>query len=211
MRLAWWLMAFSAVGCKGSALDAGDGSTGTAPRPDLAETASEGAFCSSPISCNDDPSMSAPAGTCRASNAGQDGSYCVCKDGFSINPATGRCRTGTSCVASGADPWPTTVMLDYADCATRALASCQTAATTQMEIDMSVLMFARAICHLPNFYYLRVELVSGCPSLMNVKGVRGAIPDPQVVDCLARELPKQRWSCTDGMACSLVEYDTLAP
>jgi len=136
--------------------------------------------------------------------------YCECRDGYSNNPATGLCRAGNACVASGADPWPTTVMLDHADCQMRTLTDCSASGGNQSRIlGNQLLQFAQQTCGLPSYHTLRVELSAGCPTLMNIKVLTGQTADPQLVACLTQALARQRWSCTSAVDCAMIEYDTL--
>ena len=166
--------------------------------------------------CNDDPTMSALAGTCQ-SVAAPSGlpqaptvHYCECRDGYSNNSATGLCRAGDACVASGADPWPTTVILDHADCQTRTPTDCSPSGGNQLQIlDNQLLQFAQRTCGLPSYHTLRVEFSAGCPTLMNIKVLGSQTAGPQLVACLTQALARQRWSCTSAFDCAMIEHDTL--
>jgi hypothetical protein len=156
--------------------------------------------------CNDELSVSALWGHCVDGGAG---GACECHDGFSINPKTGRCRFGNLCVASGADDWPVTVMVDHADCGSRKVSSCSGMGMPDGLYDQ-ILTVAEATCALPPFIYLRIELTSGCATLLQVRG-DGSAPDPKLVQCLAKTLTTWRWSCADPSACSLIEWEPVGP
>jgi hypothetical protein len=153
--------------------------------------------------CNDSPIVSALWGMCDAPGV------CRCKEGFSINLKTSRCRMGSVCAYAGADPWPTTVMLDHADCAARPVTVCSAQGPTQEQIlGGELIAFARKTCGLPPYHTLRVELSSGCPTLLNIKVLAGGTANPMLVACLTQALSRQRWSCPAATDCALGEYDT---
>jgi hypothetical protein len=156
----------------------------------------------SPAACNDDPTASAIGGDCTPSGG------CRCRDGFSLNTKTLRCRPGNSCVAAGRDPWPTTVMLDHADCASRIAAPCGPADSQAQALGSEVFVLASR-CGLPPYRYVRVEFVDGCPSLMNFKELWDRAGPPELIACLIEALSRQRWACTGATDCTIVEHDTL--
>jgi hypothetical protein len=128
--------------------------------------------------------------------------YCTCKDGFSVNPATGRCRQGTACVAAGRDHWAVTVRIASPDCAMRPASACTSGTSVSGEIDRIALLD----CHLPQLVTLRVELVAGCPTLFELDRDPG---DPSLLSCLEKVLTSTRWSCAADTDCVLYEYDTI--
>jgi hypothetical protein len=194
-------------GAAGTGGGAGNGAAGTGGG--AGSGAAGAAFGCAPGSsdqtCNDDPSVNAPWGTCLS------GGGCECNDGFSYNPATGHCRPGSRCVAWGADPWTFMMALDHGDCASRPGIDCTTgSASHQDTVDAALLAFVQAACGLPPLTYLRVVLTDGCPSLVEVKRVvGGATIDASLTSCLSSSLAKQRWTCAAATECVLDEWDTL--
>lgn len=146
-------------------------------------------------SCNDNPNVS--SGVCDPSGT------CICQVGFSINPATGRCRRGSLCEAARADFFDKSIAFAFTaeDCASRPAALCPT--PTQPVLDEQVLLFAQDQCKPPQGTVLRLELIGGCASLMSVRFSNLGAP-PDLVDCLTNALFFKRWSCAGDNACSLV-------
>lgn len=106
--------------------------------------------------------------------------------------------------------WQAMADLDHVDCASRPLIPCFSSdGTTATSLEFKLLQFAREICRLPAYHWLRVDFVSGCPSTMAAKSTGPDLPSG-LVDCLTRALATERWSCAVERTCAMVEYDTLA-
>jgi hypothetical protein len=153
--------------------------------------------------CNDDPAVSALWGTCLPSGG------CLCNDGFSYDAATGKCRFGSLCLASGADPWVFSTNLGLVGCASRPAATC-VASSNYDALQATVGTLLMSACGLPPLIYVRVVFGDGCPTLVEMKPAVGAAPlDPALTSCVSKALAQQRWSCAEPTGCALVEWDTL--
>jgi hypothetical protein len=147
--------------------------------------------------------VSALWGTCLPSGG------CLCNDGFSYDAATGKCRPGSLCVASGADPWVFSIDLPALDCASRPATACA-AVEDDDPLQFTVGMFLGSACGLTELTYVRVVLTDGCPTLVEMKPVSsGATLDPALTACVSKALAQQRWSCAAPSDCALIEWDTL--
>jgi hypothetical protein len=200
VALAW----IAAAGCGRSSIDPGEGPpdvTGADRGPDAAVS-----FCTlgEDQTCNDDPTVSALWGTCVSPGA------CACREGFSINFATGHCRPGSACEAAGRDPWPLTVPLEHGDCAQRPLTPCAPAAgAAEATPEGQVFQVAQQTCHLRVDVVVRVELVSGCASLLNVNASLRNNLDPAFVPCMTKALAALRFGCGGDKSCAMFAFDTL--
>ena len=163
--------------------------------------------CAMPAACNDDPSMSGLAGTCKILTSPSSAWYCDCAQGFSVNPKTGLCRAGSACVAAGADQWALSVRLGPTNCATRPESSCApVAGTADDQVTAAIGKLVVTDCQFPELVHLRVELISGCPTLFELDKEPA---NPSLLNCLEKVLLSSRWSCAGDSACALFEYDTL--
>jgi hypothetical protein len=152
--------------------------------------------------CNDDPRVSSLWGAC------DNNGLCSCKDGFSVNPATGRCRLGSSCVAAAADAWPFRLELDATGCAGRAAMACPNASFDRQAFDA----LRSGSCQLPSYLDVRVELVDGCATLLEARSRLTTTPsstDMQFLSCLAPLLEQARFVCGAAKDCIMEETDTL--
>jgi hypothetical protein len=61
-------------------------------------------------------------------------------------------------------------------------------------------------CHFPSLTTLRVEIVSGRPTLLELDR---APADPMLRACVETALSSVRWDCLEDPACALFEWDTL--
>jgi hypothetical protein len=110
---------------------------------------------------------------------------------------------GSFCAAAAADPWAISVRLDASDCAMRPAQSC--AVGPDNGLDGAVGLLAMSKCAIPPLVTLRVELASGCPTLLELN----RDPDNSIVECLQKVLSVARWSCPGDTTCALFEWDTL--
>jgi hypothetical protein len=97
-----------------------------------------------------------------------------------------------------------------ADCAMRPATPCAPSPgkTDDQRLAAEVLQFARSACGLPANAFLRLELLSGCTSVMSLRSADlGSFPN--LVPCLKKELSNKRWTCAADAACVIVEWDTL--
>ena len=168
------------------------------------------ARCASLTICNDDPTQPTPAGTCTPFG---DSWYCECADGFSLNPKTSLCRQGTTCVAAAADEWTFRMPFDASDCASRTPLSCDTPG--QDSVTAALLALPGSKCTLPAFLTVRIEIVAGCPTLLEARGPGGAATlDSYYLDylaCFAQSLGGARLACAGANDCVMAEADTLLP
>jgi hypothetical protein len=174
-----------------------------------------GGSCPGPAVCNDDPSMSALAGTCVPFG---DYWYCECADGFSINPKTQRCRAGNVCVAAAADAWPFRMTLDASDCASRSATACDEPGSDPHAQVLAMLgqLSSEPGCYLPSNLTVRVELVDGCATLLEARspsGDNGPIAQFYLdfLECFRAKLAATRIACGTAADCYMAEWDTLAP
>jgi len=207
------------AGCDARSGLAGDGAVGSADGAagSRAETSTSdatdtgGEIAGSPCTpgadqtCNEDPTISALAGECRLFSD-PPVAACVCRNGFSYNPMTQRCRSGSTCVASGADAWAVTVPLDVAGCATRPSSCSAAGATAADRASYEVGNLVMPACRFPSLLFLRVEIENGCPTLFELNHQP---LDAGLVGCLEKELSSARWDCLGPSACGLYEWDTL--
>jgi hypothetical protein len=183
--------------------------------PDAAATSEGDAAgpCASPAPCNDDPAMSGLAGTCHVFDGPPQSWWCECADGFSINPATGRCRAGTACVAAAADAWPFKMPFDTTDCGSRAPTACESSdAGAEMRVEGTVGSLGwQPTCSLPELLTVRIEITDGCPTLLEGRGVgRSLSPqDTAFLACYGARLASTHVACGSGMACQMMEWDLL--
>jgi hypothetical protein len=166
-------------------------------------------FCASPAACNDDPTLQTIAGVCDPTFAAGS---CACNAGFSPNPRTGRCRAGTACAASAADPWDFRMPLDTADCASRATTACADGGTPR---DVLATLMT-STCQLPLELTLRVELVDGCPTLFEAGAAPTATFSAEAfqpfLTCFTAILEHARLACSTGTDCLLeTEFPVLPP
>lgn len=135
------------------------------------------------------------------------GWYCECHGGFSINPKTARCRAGSACMAAAADDWQFRMQLDAGGCGSRPATACPGGA-----IDLGTLQaLMTGACYLPGYLMIRVELVGGCPTLLEARStVRPALADDETkfLSCFAPRLAATRFSCA-ASACAMVVSSTL--
>jgi hypothetical protein len=154
--------------------------------------------------CNEDPSISSLCGSCEMSG------QCVCFDGRSINPATGRCRLGDVCTASAHDPWTVAVGFDVSNCAQRPATECTPIISGSKDPAAVIGGLAMLKCHFPADQILRVELVSGCP--IELEAGYGFNPDlgsvggAAVVTCLQKLFSSLRLACGSGEDCIFWEF-----
>jgi hypothetical protein len=179
------------------------------PQPDAAtteadamETGGEGRppLCTpgADQTCNDDPMVSALWGACEVSGV------CVCKDGFSINRATGRCRYGSACVASASDSWPVSVRLGPQNCVTRAPSPCtSTSGTVDDMLTAEIGSILTSECQFTSRTFLRIELLAGCPTLLELDHDPS---DQSLFVCLEKVLSAVRLSCAGNVGCALFEW-----
>ena len=153
--------------------------------------------------CNDDPTISSFWGTCEESG------QCSCFDGRSVNPATGRCRLGDLCTASAHDPWPVNARFDTSDCAQRPATECTPQIISGSKDPRDVLGgLAMSKCHFPANTVLRVQLVSGCPTVLQSgydPSQDQRVGGPDVVACLETLLSTLRLACGSGEDCVFFE------
>ena len=204
MRAASLVLAAALVGC-GSKVP-GDGGADAAPDVSIDEGVERdvGPVCTSPTACNDDAMSSEEAGVCNPLGAGW---FCGCNPGFSVNPRTGRCRAGTACVAGAADPWGFEMSLDTTDCASRAPTGC---ATTD-RLSSLFLGLMTGSCRQPASLTVRVELVDGCPTLLELGAYPPVMPvtyDPEFGACFSDILSHVRIGCSTGPDCYM---ETMIP
>jgi hypothetical protein len=184
--------------------------------PDGGTDVAGGPACPAPAACNDDPAMSALAGTCVALG---DYWYCQCTAGFSLNPKTQRCRAGSACVAAAADAWPFRTGFDTSDCASRPAVACDAPASGGQSLILAKLgrlSIANPTCSLPSYLTVRVELVDGCATLLEGRGPtddQGPVQqyDLDFLECFGAELAATRFACGNATDCYMAEWDTLAP
>ena len=195
-------LAFAATlaGCGSKALAPADGGVDAAPEAneDVAPV------CTSPTICNEDATSPEIAGVCQPIGTG---SYCSCNAGFSFNPRTGRCRAGSACVAGAADPWPIKMSIDATDCASRAPTGCATTDT----LSSIFLGLMTQSCRAPLSLTVRVELVDGCPTLLELGAyppVMASTYDPEFAACFSDILSHVRVGCSTGSDCYM---ETMIP
>ena len=153
--------------------------------------------------CNENPAVNALWGTCLQSGG------CVCNDGFSYDAATGKCRFGSLCLASGADPWVFSTNLGLVGCGARPETAC-VASSNYDALQATVGTLLMSACGLPPLIYVRVVFADGCPTLVEMKPAVGAAPlDSALTSCVTKALAQQRWRCAEPTGCALVEWDTL--
>ncbi len=122
-------------------------------------------------------------------------------------------RRDNSCVGPAAStPWPTTVSIEHADCATRPRAACDAlggaGGSAGGMLDAQLLRLAQTQCFLPELTFVMVQFESGCPSSLSVKDTAGHT-DASLSACLAQQLATVRWTCAETADCSLIEFDTV--
>lgn len=107
--------------------------------------------------------------------------------------------------------WDVIVDLDHADCLARPTTECTLGGGSEpLPLAGQLLLFAKQICQLPSYRWVRVEFSEGCPASLSVRAAGPGTLDPQLVDCLVAALSTQRWRCADEPRCAVVEWDTLA-
>jgi hypothetical protein len=200
------------AGCGARSLEARDSSSdavmdaGDAVASDGGTAVDPAAFCAMPAACNDDPTTSGLAGTCTVVTSPSPAWRCDCAQGFSVNPKTRLCRAGSACSAAGADQWALSIRLGPTNCAMRAESSCAPAAgTADDQVTAAIGNLVVADCQFPDLLHLRVELISGCPTLFELDKEPA---NPSLLNCLEKVL-SSRWSCAGDTACALFERDTL--
>jgi hypothetical protein len=110
-------------------------------------------------------------------------------------------------MAAAADEWQFRMQLDAGGCASRPATACSGGA-----IDLGTLQsLMTGACYLPGYLMVRVELVEGCPTLLEARStVRPALADYETkfLSCFAPQLAAARFSCA-ASTCAMLETDTL--
>jgi hypothetical protein len=196
VRIALAILLACAAGCSRPPL-AANGDAGTGGQP----------MCPAPAACNDDPAMSALAGTCEL-NATTGDYSCRCGVGFSVNTATGRCRADTACDKSAGGPWAFGMRFDPKDCAKRPVTACATSSATRLETTIENFA-AKNGCPVVDPLTIRIELVNGCPTLLEARSaVLPALPQ-QFLTCFEQTLATLRAGCASD--CALIANEALGP
>jgi hypothetical protein len=158
------------------------------------------ASCPAPAGCNDDPAMSAIAGTCALNET--TGKYtCLCAGGFKLNPETSRCRVSTTpiCDQAAASGWPFGTRFDATKCASRPVTPCTPGDDVEAAVRLD--LFENG-CTLPYLTTIRVELADGCPALLEARTEMASL-DQSFLTCAEGALRGLRLGCSSGADCVL--------